>query len=105
MKQPILLLAISVNQTFPSGPAVIPRGSLPAEGRAYSAIVPSEEILAILLVRDSVNQRLPSGPKAMPDGSPLPSSRFPNVQPQNRLPSGPKTICSGVVRWGIVNSA
>jgi hypothetical protein len=58
---PILLDALSVNHTLPSGPDVIPSGQLPA-GNEYSVTVPEVVILPILSVSRSVNHRLPSGP-------------------------------------------
>ena len=41
LTRPILLVDSSVNQMLPSGPDVMPVGSLPAVGIEYSATVPS----------------------------------------------------------------
>ena len=67
--RPILLALDSVNQSAPSGPAVIPCTALSAVGTAYSVIDPPVVMLPILLPSDSVNQSAPSGPAAIPTGS------------------------------------
>ena len=64
---PILFPPASVNHILPSGPDVIPNGTLLAV-TSYSVITPSTVILPILSTPDSVNQRLPSGPDTMPFG-------------------------------------
>src|SRR5690348_14111590 len=46
---PILLPNASVNQTLPSGPAVIPAGPLPVVGTGYSVKTPLVVTLPILL--------------------------------------------------------
>src|SRR5437867_12110894 len=65
---PIRLPLSSVNHRLPSGPAVMPWGSLlaviPAE---YSVTVPPVVIVPILSPT-SVNHRLPSGPDVMKAG-------------------------------------
>src|SRR5262249_43040339 len=59
----------SVNQTAPSGPAVIPRAKLPGEGNANSVMTPRVEIRPIRSACCSVNQSAPSGPTAISTGS------------------------------------
>src|SRR5262245_40588509 len=59
--------APSANQTFPSGPAVIPIGKLKV-GVRNSVITPSGVILATWLRSCSVNQKLPSGPRVIEIG-------------------------------------
>ena len=66
--RPILLASASVNQRLPSGPAVIPAGTLSAVGIGNSVIVPLGVIRPILLPLSAVNQRLPSGPAVIPTG-------------------------------------
>src|SRR5207253_2587900 len=58
----------STNQRLPSGPAVIPLGSLLAVARGNSVMVPVGVIRPTLLPSISVNHRLPSGPAAIPSG-------------------------------------
>src|SRR5437763_968384 len=58
----------SVNQRLPSGPDVIPLGSLEAVGMANWLIMPAGVIRPIWLTMSSVNQRLPSGPDVIPLG-------------------------------------
>src|SRR5437588_4990063 len=65
--RPILLPLVSVNQTAPSGPAVIPSGTLPSVGVGNSVMVPAGVILPMLLRPASVNHRFPSGPAATPE--------------------------------------
>src|SRR6266567_149486 len=65
---PMLFAFSSVNQRLPSGPVVIPRGSLLLVGIGYSVMVPLGVIFPILFVLYSVNQRLPSGPVVIPRG-------------------------------------
>ena len=56
-------LDASVNQTFPSGPAVIANGAAPAVGVGNSVIAPVLGMIrAIRFAVCSVNQTLPSGP-------------------------------------------
>src|SRR5436853_224975 len=59
---------VSVNQTFPSGPAVMPHGVLLAVGMGYSVKAPDVATFATLFPLYSVNQRLPSGPAAISCG-------------------------------------
>ena len=66
--RPIWLPPYSVNQRLPSGPAVIPSGSLLAVGTGELGDDAGRVIRPILLPSDSVNQRLPSGPAVMPSG-------------------------------------
>ena len=67
--RPILLFCDSVNQTLPSGPAVIelPRNWVSAWGSGNSVTTPCGVILPILSKGlppvPSVNQTLPSGPR------------------------------------------
>src|SRR5438132_41738 len=63
------LVLFSVNQTLPSGPAVIPSGWLLALGVTYSVMrCVTGLMVAMRLLVFSVNQTLPSGPAAMPPG-------------------------------------
>ena len=64
--RPILLAAISVNHSAPSGPAAMPAGSLSVVGIANSVMAPAVVIRPILLPLYSVNHSAPSGPAAMP---------------------------------------
>ena len=58
-----------MNQRLPSGPAVIPNGSLsPVMPALYSVTAPAGVIFPILLPLISVNQRLPSGPAVILEG-------------------------------------
>src|SRR5438874_572241 len=52
----------SVNQTLPSGPAVMPIGLLKGVGIANSVIAPAGVMRPIRLASYSRNQTLPSGP-------------------------------------------
>src|SRR5262249_62363309 len=65
----VLLLGCCVNQTLPSGPAVMKfslvPGVMPAEN---SVTTPAGVIRPILFAWASVNQRLPSGPRVIPAG-------------------------------------
>ena len=63
--RPILLPPISVNQSAPSGPAVMPPG-LPLVGNSLT--IPPGAIRPILFPLTSVNQMPPSGPDAMLSG-------------------------------------
>ena len=75
VSRPIWLPRASVNQRLPSGPAMIPPGTLLAVGTANSVIAPEGVIRPIWLLRASVNQRLPSGPALMTAGT-LPDVRI-----------------------------
>jgi hypothetical protein len=66
--RPIWSTACSVNQTAPSGPAVIPSGSLPGVGMPYSWTAPSMVMRPMWLLPGSVNQRAPSGPVVIRSG-------------------------------------
>src|SRR5438270_7954245 len=61
--RPMRLASVSVNHTFPSGPAAMSLRSA-APGTAYSAMAPAGVIRPILPA-PSVNHRLSSGPRAM----------------------------------------
>src|ERR1700722_12410200 len=70
---PTLLVPVSVNQMFPSGPEVTSKGSLPA-GNGYSLTTPPDVTDASLFVPDSATHSLLSAPRAvprsrLPDGS------------------------------------
>ncbi len=69
--RPILPLSVSVNQSAPSGPAVIALGSL-SELRPLvnSVITPSVVIRPMTAGLLPTNQRFPSGPAVMSHGSP-----------------------------------
>src|SRR5580658_4583784 len=58
----------SVNHSAPSGPTVIPLGSLAAVGTGYSVNTPVVVMRAILLPFHSVNHNAPSGPAVIPKG-------------------------------------
>src|SRR5258706_319079 len=68
--RPMRFVANPVYHSAPSGPAVMPQGSLlplPKKpgmlvGRENSVITPAEVMRAILLLKASVNHRAPSGP-------------------------------------------
>src|SRR5258705_1447076 len=60
--RPIFWAFTSVNHSAPSGPVVIPYGSLLAVGIAYSVIAPEVVIRPIFPATVSVNQSAPSGP-------------------------------------------
>src|SRR5262245_4972429 len=116
----VLLLGCCVNQTLPSGPAVmkfsVVPGVMPAEN---SVTTPAGVIRPILFARASVNQRLPSGPRVIPAGPLLgampaensvippagvirPIRLLPNSANQ-RLPSGPAVISAGWLPNGSEN--
>src|SRR2546426_1013498 len=63
--RPMLFPKSSVNQSLPSGPAVMPMGRLPLVGTENSVTVPVTVIRPILSSFGSVNQSLPSGPAVM----------------------------------------
>src|SRR5262249_22497212 len=73
--RPILFTPGSVNQSAPSGPAVIPAGLLPGVAVA-KAVTPTGGggNWAIWLLPARVTQRLPSGPVTIPVGL-LPAAR------------------------------
>src|SRR5438105_3208626 len=105
-------LSLSVNQRLPSGPAVMPSGSLlkVALGTGYSVKAPVTVTFPILFLLISVNHNLPSGPTVMSHGPPSGVGTaysvkaplvviFPILLPpfsvNQRLPSGPKVIKVG----------
>jgi hypothetical protein len=51
-----------MNHRFPSGPAVMPRGSLLLVGTENTVIAPPVMIRPILFPLNSVNHRAPPGP-------------------------------------------
>src|SRR5262245_28209502 len=63
-----ILPPLAVNQRLPSGPAVIPQGSLWGVGRLNSVTTPEGVIRPLRLAPPSANQRLPSGPAVIPSG-------------------------------------
>jgi len=67
--RPILLPWCSVNQSAPSGPAVMPWGPLPGVGTVNSVMTPVVVIRPILLPLYSVNHNAPSGPAVISKGS------------------------------------
>src|SRR5690349_14418058 len=75
--RPILPGEVSVNQSAPSGPAVIAMGRVlppvahPGHGMLYSVTVPAVVILPTLFPSRSTNHTAPSGPEARAKG-PLP---------------------------------
>src|SRR6266567_3173634 len=121
LTRPILLLKFSVNHRAPSGPGVIPHGSLLAVGIGNSVMAPVVVMRPILLppVPDSVNHRAPSGPDVMPKGS-LPAVGRKNsvmvpavvIRPillpctsvNHSAPSGPAAISMGSLSARIGNS-
>src|SRR3989442_725765 len=85
------LPAHSVNHRFPSGPAAISVGPMPAfEGD--SLITPPVVIRPILLPPASVNQRFPSGPAVIPLGKATAVGRLNSLY----------LLTSGTARAGIV---
>src|SRR5260370_10716645 len=66
--RPILFPPLSVNQTLPSGPAVIPSGELLCVGVGNVVMLPLGVMRPISLPPSSANQTLPSGPAVMPLG-------------------------------------
>src|SRR6516162_7738458 len=69
LMRPILPIVVnSVNQTAPSGPAVIPSGPLPGFGRGNSVMAPVAVIRPIRFPGNSVNHKAPSEPTAIPIG-------------------------------------
>ena len=113
------VVPLSVNQTFPSGPAAIPSGMLLA-GRLNSLIacVVGLIIPTALVVPGSLNHMLPSGPIAI-DRTALPGFRpvvnrvtvppvvirptAPFRSLNQRFPSGPATTWAGLLP-GALNS-
>src|SRR3989440_11517178 len=69
---PICRVPSSVNHTFPSGPAAVPKGSLLACGSEYSLRLPPGLIRAMALLPASGNQSAPSAPRAMLCGALFP---------------------------------
>src|SRR5260370_24014596 len=67
--RPMLFPVSSVNHRLPSGPVVMPPGSLGVVGIGNWVIAPLVVIRPILFPEDSVNQTLPSGPRVMPKGA------------------------------------
>ena len=57
-----------MNQSLPSGPVMIPKGTLNGVGTAYSDIAPLMVIRPMLLPPSSVNHRFLSAPAVMPCG-------------------------------------
>src|SRR5262249_4108001 len=66
--RPILLPRNSVNHSAPSGPTVMPSGSLFAVGMGCSLMPPAGGARAVFLVERSANHRAPSGPRVMSEG-------------------------------------
>ena len=58
----------SVNQRFPSDPAVMPQAPGVVVGMSYSVMTPAVVMRPILSPNHSANQTLPSGPEAMLNG-------------------------------------
>src|SRR5262249_31791617 len=107
-----LLAFISVNQSAPSGTAVIELGLKPVVGKRNSVTTPLVVMRPIWKPFTSVNQRLPSEPTTMLRGE-LPGVGIANsattplgvIRPilsafasvNQRLPSGPATIPEGAL--------
>ena len=97
-----------MNQRFPSGPAVMPSGSLMPVSLTFE-ITPSAVMRPMVLLITLVNQRLPSGPEAIAVGlSTLGSEKllmvpvgvtrpilFEKDEVYQTLPSGPAAIPAG----------
>ena len=66
-----ILPPFSVNESAPSGPAVIPVGPLFGVGKGYSVKLPDVVTRPILLPLSSVNHSAPSGPAVISSGSSL----------------------------------
>ncbi len=106
---PILFVLYSVNQRFPSGPAVITCKLAFVVGILYSVTVPAVVILPILFAVCSVNQRFPSGPVVISSGLLLVGALYSVIVPavvilpilsplcsvNQRFPSGPVVIPCG----------
>src|SRR5580658_3687672 len=69
--RPTWLRPSSVNHSAPSGPAVMPKGELPALGSGYAVRLPEVVMRPILFAASSVNHSAPSDPSAMPTAPPL----------------------------------
>jgi hypothetical protein len=111
--RPMAFAEVSVNQTFPSGPAVIPAGFLPlASGKGVIAPPVVMRWTVSAAGPFPVNHRLPSGPAVMPLGS-VSTGRAKGVAvpavvirpivsaapfvTNHRLPSGPAVMAPGSV--------
>src|SRR5438045_9259019 len=80
--RPTLSPRDSVNQTLPSGPAVMPRGRAGAVGSVYSVATPEVVTFAILSTCRSGIHRLPSGPTVIgSDWLPVVSTEISGVGP------------------------
>ena len=66
------ILCASMNQSAPSGPAVMPSGDANANSGGNSVTVPAVVIRPTRLPSSSVNHSAPSGPAAIDDGKPPP---------------------------------
>src|SRR5438045_3770347 len=115
--RPILSAKISVNQRFPSGPAVIRSGRL--VNPPNSTMLPIVSIRPIWLTPFSANHSAPSGPTVMPDGfadgvgiaknvnSPVGVSRttaFLRLSVNHRFLSGPLVMPRGTMLHGACGS-
>src|SRR5260370_587859 len=84
--RPIWLADCSVNHSAPSGPVVMPMGTLKVPGSGNSAITPAVVMRPILLPFSSVNHSAPSGPEVMARGA------LPPVGTLNSLTTPPVVI-------------
>ena len=126
----IRLPRYSVNHRLPSGPAVMPKGSVSNENPGVTPPVNSVTTPAGVTrpirpgLATSVNQRLPSGPSAISRGKPLAEKSVPPVatvltspavvifatrpglacSTNHRSPSGPTVIPAGLRFAGSGNS-
>src|SRR5260221_1024179 len=113
--RPIFLPEPSVNQTLPSGPAVMAAGLLLAVGIPNAEKLPLGVMRPMAFPLNSVNHRLPSDPAVMPSG-PQPAEDphfvgkenwvmlpdvvmrpiwFEFISVNHRLPSGPTAMLRG----------
>jgi hypothetical protein len=78
--RPMSSLSLLTYQTLPSGPAMMPRGSLAPAPAGKVVMVPAVVIRPMRSLSLLVNQRLPSGPTVMSRGpSGLPAPPTPKV--------------------------
>src|SRR5258708_39577599 len=110
LMRPTLLPCCSVNQSAPSGPAVIPSGKLFVVGKGYSVIAPCVVIRPILFALGSVNHNAPScaaviacspqqlgtGNSAIAPAVVMRPILFPFCSVNQSAPSRPATIPNGL---------
>jgi hypothetical protein len=90
--RPILLPLASVNQSAPSGPAVMLSNPLDDVGTGYSLSAPAVVIRPILLPKYSGNQSAPSGPATMLSGKAADDARGYSVKRTDCADESVRTI-------------